>query len=178
MADSTVFTSFLLLAIKHFDRRRNKLEITFTVEVSRVPYRESHTSTSSPVHPTVEATIQWSPRLWMTWSWFVGGTLALGLYWRSVDCRPFTPGNCFFNSDCAKSIERSDNYSPLLILLTSVLGKLSLSFFLGGSFSLSAQSFDEKARFSSALALSTSLWAPVSVSVQGTSSPPWGRSSE
>ena len=98
----------------------NKSAITSRVAVSRVPYRESHTSTSSLVHPTVEAIILQSPWLWMTWSWSLGGTLALGLYWRSIDCRPFTPGNCFFRSFCAKLMERSDNFSQLLILLTSV----------------------------------------------------------
>ena len=48
----------LLLALKHLYRRRMEQVINHiqSSHVYRVLYRESHTSTSSPVHPTIEAT--------------------------------------------------------------------------------------------------------------------------
>lgn len=82
-------------------------------------------------------------------------------------------------------MDKSDNFSPLAIVL-SVPGELSLSFFLGGSFSFSFSSSVWSGCCTSLVTrarhkfptFSTALEFPLRTSLHGISRPPWGRSSE
>lgn len=63
----------------------NKFKIMLIVPLSRVLYTKSYTYTAS-VQPTVDATIPWSPWLWMICTRLSGDSPALGFDLSNVDC--------------------------------------------------------------------------------------------